>query len=402
MNKKVDFMIIGAGVVGLATGIALLERQTNLKVVICEKEKFIGLHASGRNSGVLHAGFYYSPDSLKAKFCREGNFEIRKLASEYNVGVKNTGKVVVATNAEELTRLEILHQRGIVNGVDLELLDENQIGRFEPLARTFTKFIWSPRTGVADPKEITQALLKKFLYLGGTVEFESKVSLCLKNGEIVDSSGRYHAEQVINAAGAQSDKIAKKVGVGKEYAMVPFMGVYRSTSSNTLPLRSLVYPVPHPVNPFLGVHFTITFDGKVKIGPTAIPIFGREQYSLFKGWNASDLIQTIKGVKALVEHDAHDLSAIISSEYPKFLTSKLAKEASKLVPSSLAVTDWKRRPPGIRSQLVNTNSGRLEQDFIVKRESNSTHVLNAVSPGWTSALPFGRWVAQIAMSQANI
>jgi len=390
---KCDVLIIGAGVVGLATGIAILKSTPSKKIVITEKEKQLGVHASGRNSGVLHAGFYYSPDSLKAKFCREGNFELRKLARKYEIPVREVGKVIVARDEEGDQRLETLFQRGIKNGVDLEMLDASQLNKYEPLAITHERFLWSPTTAVSDPNAIIQAMRSEFESLGGTIQYNTKIRLQEVNSEIVDGSHQFEARQIINAAGAQADRISRAVGVGIEYAMLPFMGVYRATEEKNLPLKRLVYPVPHPVNPFLGVHFTLTLDHKVKIGPTAIPISGREQYSLLSGWSGSDVAQSLKGMSSLIRSDAHDFGKILKSEWPKVIQALLVKESLELVPTANQVREWHKKPPGIRAQLVHLPTGKLEQDFVVRNRFNSTHILNAVSPGWTSAFPFGRFVA---------
>jgi L-2-hydroxyglutarate oxidase len=392
--EKCDYLILGAGAIGLSIGIALLESRSSLKVIIAEKEKFIGMHASGRNSGVLHAGFYYSPDSLKAKFCRDGNKELRKVAKKHSIEVRDVGKVVVARNDDESSRIDNLFERGIKNGVDIELKSADELKLFEPLAVTHERFLWSPSTGVSDPKAINQALMNDFVSLGGKIDFGTEVTLVQKNSEIYDSSLKYDAKHFINASGAQSDRIARKVGVGLEYAMLPFMGVYRATEEKNLPLKRLVYPVPHPMNPFLGVHFTLTVDHKVKIGPTAIPISGREQYSFIEGWSASDIGQAFKGMKSLIHGNSHDLRTILKTEWPKIIQSRLVKESTELVPSANQVKDWAKKPPGIRSQLVHLPSGKLEQDFVVRSEANATHILNAVSPGWTSAIPFAKWVVE--------
>ena len=392
--QKCDVLIIGGGIIGLSIGIALLESKPSLKVIIAEKEKSLGLHASGRNSGVLHAGFYYSPDSLKAKFCRDGNKELRKVAKKHGIEVRDVGKVVVARNEDENQRIDTLFERGIKNGVDIELKSADELKLFEPLAVTHGRFLWSPSTGVSDPKAINQALLNNFVSLGGKIDFDTEVTLILRNSEIHDSSDQYDAKYIINAAGAQSDRIARKVDVGLEYAMLPFMGVYRATEEKNLPLKRLVYPVPHPINPFLGVHFTLTVDHKVKIGPTAIPISGREQYSFTEGWSASDIGQALKGMNSLIRGDSHDLRAILRTEWPKIIQSRLVKESTELVPSADQVKNWAKKPPGIRSQLVHLPSGKLEQDFVVRLEANSIHILNAVSPGWTSAIPFSRWIVE--------
>jgi L-2-hydroxyglutarate oxidase len=393
MPNKCDVLVIGAGVVGLSTGIALLQSRPSIKVIIADKEKDIGFHASGRNSGVIHAGFYYSPDSLKAKFCRDGNFELRKLAKKYGIPVNDVGKVVVARNEDEDTRLNILFERGIANGVELEIHPEERLKDFEPLAVTHNRFMWSPNTGISDSKAIVKAMRDEYISLGGAIHFGSRVKLVQAAGEIRDSSNQFTFKHLVNAAGAQADKISRSVGVGTDYAMLPFMGVYRATSYRNLPLQRLVYPVPHPINPFLGVHFTLTIDGKVKIGPTAIPILGREQYSVTQGWSGSDIAQAIRGMRSLITKDSHDFGTMFKNEWPKIIQKLLIKESTQLVPSVIDVRDWHRKPPGIRAQLVHLPTGKLEQDFIVTSESNATHVLNAVSPGWTSSIPFGRYLA---------
>jgi L-2-hydroxyglutarate oxidase LhgO len=390
-DEKSDVLIIGAGIVGLAIGIAILEQSPSLQVRICEKESSLGRHASGRNSGVLHAGFYYSPDSLKARFCRDGNSELKTLCSRHEIPVNAVGKVVVARNEDEDSRLDDLYAKGIANGVDLHLLPADQLSKYEPLATTFNRFLWSPNTAISDSSLVLNAMRQDFLNLGGKIFTATSITLQESNGEIRANS--FDSKLVVNAAGAQSDRIARSVGLAQNYAMLPFMGIYRSVDMHKLPLRTLVYPVPHHINPFLGVHLTLTIDGKVKIGPTAIPILGREQYSLLSGWSLQDIGQAGVAGKSLIRGEAHSISEILRTELPKLYPPALIKAASALVPTAKQVKGWKRKPPGIRAQLVDKRTGKLEQDFVVQNLNNSVHVLNAVSPGWTSALPFGRWIA---------
>lgn len=394
MLLRTDVLILGAGVVGLSIGSSLLESNPGLRVVIVEKEDSYGAHASGRNSGVLHAGFYYSPDSLKARFCRDGNSELKELCTRYNIPIINCGKVVVTCNEEQEDRLDTLFRRGIDNGVSLELLEARSLANYEPLARTHRRFMWSPNTAISDSNAIIHAMVNNFRSKGGKLILGSRISISSQNGEIIDESGQFKFSHLVNSTGAQADRLATKVGVSHHYAMVPFMGIYRSVSHRKLPLRTLVYPVPHKINPFLGVHFSLTTDGKVKIGPTAIPILGREQYSLLEGWSISDMRELIKGTFALIKGKKHDFSEIARQELPKLFQSHLVSEASLLVPSAAEIRGWERKPPGIRAQLVHLPSGRLEQDFVVQNHLNSTHILNAVSPGWTSSIPFGRYVAE--------
>jgi L-2-hydroxyglutarate oxidase LhgO len=329
---------------------------------------------------------------LKAKFCREGNAELRKIAKKYSIPIRDVGKVVVARNDEENLRLEKLFERGLQNGVDLELLDEQSLKQFEPLAQTTSRFLWSPTTAVSDSGMMINALRKEFERLGGSVVLAERIDLVEVSGMIHESNKTYDAKFIVNAAGAQADRISRNVNVGLEYAMLPFMGVYRATNQSQLPLQRLVYPVPHPINPFLGVHFTLTINGLVKIGPTAIPVFGREQYAFNTGWSISDSIQALKGATALIKGESHNFGAILKSEWPKVILKKLIKESTELVPSAHSVDRWNKKPPGIRAQLVHLPTGKLEQDFVAKKYLNSVHVLNAVSPGWTSAIPFGKWI----------
>lgn len=394
MRHKCDVLIIGGGVIGLATGIALLESNPKLNVAISDKEDRLGKHASGRNSGVLHAGFYYSPDSLKARFCRDGNLDLKALAKRHHLPLKEVGKVVVAKNEEERQRLEVLYERGKSNGVELQLLSVGNLQNIEPLAQSHGQFLWSPNTAIADSIAILEAMKKDFLKIGGKLFLSSETKLELHQNEVRDLTSQFDARYFINAAGAQSDRISRRIGIGKEYALLPFMGLYRSTSITNLPLQRLVYPVPHPINPFLGVHFTLTIDGRVKIGPTAIPVLGREQYSLATGWSARDLIQSASGAFSLVKGRKHNFGSIIKSEWTNFFLSKMVQRAESMVPNVKKVNKWEKKPPGIRAQLVKKSDGSLEQDFVVKTLSNSLHVLNLVSPGWTSSIPLGRFLAQ--------
>ena len=392
MSKSDDFLIVGAGIIGLSIGISLLESNPKYQVRVVEKEKRLGAHASGRNSGVLHAGFYYSPESLKAKFCKDGNMELKKLAKKYDVLVKNVGKVVVTKNTEEVARLETLFHRGIENGVDVELLSEEKLKGFEPLAQTSEKFLWSPTTAISSPEAIIKALEQHFLVLGGKIQFDTEIDLIELKGEVIEKNGKFRSKYYINAAGAHADLIAKGLGIAKDYAMIPFMGQYRTIPQGSLPLKTLVYPVPHPINPFLGVHLTLTTDGLVKIGPTALPILGREQYSALSGWNIRDIVQSLSGVRSIAVGKSHSLLEIVKSEFPNLRLKALKKEGGTLVPQVLQIKSWARKAPGIRAQLVHLPTGSLEQDFKVITHGNSIHVLNAVSPGWTSALPFARYI----------
>jgi L-2-hydroxyglutarate oxidase len=397
MKTDFDFVIAGAGIVGLSISLALHEIDPKLRILIVEKESSLGMHASGRNSGVLHAGFYYSPDSLKAQFCRDGNRALRSLISRYDIPIREIGKVVVARTPADAEALKQLEIRGKANGVDISLLEAGDLKYYEPLASTQKLFLWSPTTAVSDPKLILSAMAEDAVNRGISIRLGTPLTV---DRDVLSIGGdTIRCSHFINAVGASSDRIAQQFGFAKNFTMIPFMGLYRETSGKSIPIKTLVYPTPHPINPFLGVHLTITISGKVKIGPTAIPLLGREQYSLLRLPPYLDVIDSVRGGYALAKGKAHSLSRMISSEIPKFVLANLIRDAATLVPATSKVDKWERREPGIRAQLVNLDTGELEQDFKILGDSKSTHVLNVVSPGWTSAIPFGRYIAEEAFKK---
>ena len=396
INKDYDHIIIGAGIIGISLGLALLERNPNRKVLIIDKENKPGVHASGRNSGVLHAGFYYSPDSLKAKFCRLGNLELRKFCKENNLRILETGKVVVCQDKQDVLRLEELYCRGVENGVDIELHSFQELSRIEPAAQTIDKFIWSPTTAVGSPKDVIEKLSEKFVKSGGKFLFNQKVKLIKKNNEVLiqTKSANYFAKAIINSAGAYAAELAKQVNVGREYVCMPFLGAYKKTNLLSQNPKRLVYPVPNPVNPFLGVHTTITLNNELKIGPTAFPVIGKEQYKAIDGFSFKDLAEFLSSSRALLRSNSVNLLGLAQEEVLKLFTKPLLKRTQKLSDSLQINKNWVKHPSGIRAQIINTKTKTIEMDYIVESDKNVVHVLNAVSPGWTSSLPFARWVVE--------
>jgi len=396
VNKEYNQIIIGAGIVGISLGLALLERDPSRKVLIIDKEGKPGIHASGRNSGVLHAGFYYSPDSLKAKFCRLGNLELRKFCKENNLQILETGKVVVCQDKKDVARLEELYRRGVANEVNIEILDSKDLEKIEPAAQTVDKFIWSPTTAVGNPKDVIKKLADKFTKSGGIFSFNTQVQLIEKDNEVLVKSktGIYSAKSIINSAGAYAADLAKQVNVGTEYVCLPFLGAYRKSKLLSVNPKRLVYPVPNPVNPFLGVHTTITLNNEIKIGPTAFPVIGKEQYKLTDGFNLKELAEFFISTTALLKSDSVGLLSLAKEEALKLFTKPLLKRTRKLSNSLNSNANWVKYPSGIRAQIINTKTKAIEMDYIVKTEKNAIHILNAVSPGWTSAIPFTRWVIE--------
>jgi L-2-hydroxyglutarate oxidase LhgO len=396
INKEFDYIVIGAGIVGISLGLAILERSPEKKVLIIDKESKPGVHASGRNSGVLHAGFYYSPDSLKAKFCRLGNLELKNFCKENNIPILETGKVVVCQSKSDVSKLEDLFRRGVANGVDIEILDKTELDKIEPAAKTIDKFIWSPTTAVGNPKLVISQLAEKFIKSGGKFQFNCSAKLVSANDQVLIETiyGTYCAASIINSAGAYAANLARQVNVGNQYACLPFLGAYKKSKLVDSNPRRLVYPVPNPINPFLGVHTTNTLNGEIKIGPTAFPVIGKEQYKLSNGFNGSEFLEFYKAAKALFKSDSVDLIGLAREEFVKLFTKPLLNKTNKLTNSLNSNKQWTKYPAGIRAQIINLETKTIEMDYIVQSDKNVVHILNAVSPGWTSAIPFTRWVVE--------
>ena len=398
-----DIAIVGGGVIGLATAHQILKRQPGLKVVVLEKESAVATHASTRNSGVLHAGFYYSPDSMKASLTARGNKMLRAFCHENGVPVLACGKVVLALDSAQEVALNELHRRGIANGVDVRLIDKAELARLEPLAARAEVALWSPNTAVADPNLVAEALLTRVKARGARVQVGCKVEAVdvLASGVVLGLSGggAVQAKHVINCAGLYADKLAHQFGVGLEYAVLPFRGLYVYGNWPKGRLQRHVYPVPDARNPFLGVHATVTANGGVKIGPTAIPGFWREHYRGVGGWSPNELAEVAKLLPKFFASDPKMTAGLLASEAPKVMKRSIVQAAAKLVPSVNA-RDFKRwGPAGVRAQLVHRDSGKLEMDFIVREGANSTHVLNAVSPAWTSSFAVGDYVTEKVLSR---
>lgn len=362
-------------------------------VAVIEKGATSTEHASGRNSGVLHAGFYYTPDSLKAKLTRDGNFALREFCLSNDLPLHICGKVVVASRDDQVPALQELFRRGQQNGVDLKMIDENELSRLEPLARTTSIALWSPNTAVANPSTVTGALAADAMKHGVDFHYNTRV-VSSDGNEIRTNNHVWKANHVINCAGLYADVVARQFGFCDDYVMLPFTGLYAYAPSLKGTLRRHVYPVPDSRNPFLGVHATVTVDGDVKIGPTAIPAFSREAYRAIRDLKLGELVEIAKTYPKFFSSPHHSVSRLIATEVPKYSRAWLVREAQKLVPSLQRSDFTIKGRPGIRAQLFDLRNKRLEMDFVVRGDKDSTHVLNAVSPAWTSSIPFAEYVVK--------
>ena len=379
-----DYLIIGAGVIGLALARELKAKRADAKILIIEKESDVGFHSSGRNSGVLHAGFYYTSSSLKAKFTKDGNRELTNYCLENNLAINRCQKVVVAQNEEELTTLQELYKRGIKNGVDVSLISQEELDNLFTNIKTYKKALLSPTTSTVNPKEILNHLKNELLKSGVEIKFNTPYRSSYKNS----------AKKIINCAGLYADKIAKKFGFSKDYKILPFKGIYLKYTKEDKFINTNIYPVPNLKNPFLGVHYTVTVDNTIKIGPTAIPAFWRENYKGFDNFSFTEMVDILSTEAKLFFKNSFGFRDLAFEEMKKYNRNyfvSLAKAMVKNVDQS-GFNQWST--PGIRAQLLNVKTNELLQDFVVEGDSKSVHVLNAVSPAFTSSFPFARWVAE--------
>ncbi len=391
--KKFDFAIIGGGIVGLTIADSLLKKNKQTKIAIFEKEDKLALHSSGRNSGVLHAGFYYSADSLKAKFTRDGNFAMKKFCVDNKLKINYSKKVVVAKNKEEDSTIYELYNRGIKNNVDVKIIDKNELKKIDNNVKTYDVSLYSPNTATVDPIEICKKL--EFNLSKKGVFFFKKTPFITRKGSksFLSSNGRlFYYEKLINCAGLYADKIAKQFGYSKRMSIVPFKGIYLKYTGNKPPVKVNVYPVPNLKNPFLGVHYTVTVNNEVKIGPTSIPAFWRENYTGFKNFKLNELIKILFVEGELFLKNSFGFRNLAIQEIKKYNRKHFVNLASSMVYNfdAKGFNKWIR--PGIRAQLLNHDTNELVMDFVVQGDNETTHVLNAVSPAWTCSFPFADFI----------
>ena len=387
-----DILIIGGGIVGLTIARRLRVTHPGASIALLEKESAVALHGSGRNSGVLHSGFYYTADSLKAKFCVAGNAAMKQYCVEANLPINQTQKLVVATNDAEVEGLRELKRRGDANGVKVELLDAQAAAEIEPNVNTHRYALYSPNTATVNPGDICRHMRDALEASGVTILTNHGYEKRLGGNRIRAGGTEFEAGMIINCAGLYADKIAHDFGFGEDYTILPFKGIYLKYSGNAPPLRTNLYPVPNLANPFLGVHFTITAAGDIKIGPTAIPAFWRENYQGFDRFKPMEMAQILRWQATLFASNAFNFRRLAFEEMRKYDKRHLVNLARSMV-RELDVNAFKQwSTPGIRAQLLNKKSLSLVQDFVVEGDGKSLHVLNAISPAFTCSIPFAEWV----------
>ena len=396
MAERFDVAIVGGGILGLATARALIERAPRTRIVILEKEAKLATHQTGHNSGVIHSGLYYRPGSYKAKLCVEGARRMEEFCDAHGIKRQTIGKVVVATSEAELPRLQALYERGTANGVPgLRILDRDQVREIEPHVAAL-RGIHSPATGIVDYTEVCAAMARDLSAHGVEIRTAAGVSAIDRRSDglvLTTARGPLEARRLVNCAGLYSDRIARMAGANPDVQIIPFRGEYYMIRREREDLvRGLIYPVPDPEFPFLGVHFTRTVHGEVEAGPNAVLAFAREGYT-FGRVRPAELAGTL-GYRGFWAMAARYWRTGAYEMYRSLSRDAFVRALQRLVP---AITSDDVRPggAGVRAQAV-SRDGSLVDDFRIVSGPDAVHVLNAPSPAATASIAIGRHIAGLA------
>lgn len=394
--KTADYVLIGAGIVGITVALELKRRYPEARITLLEKETALGKHSSGRNSGVLHSGIYYPPGTLKAQVCRQGAIEMKEFHHEHNLKLKECGKLLVVADPQDALQLDMLVERATQHAIPVEQLDEQQLSVIEPEARSATgRALYVSSTAVGDPTAVMQILsnelsIKKIeLHLGSRIikVDENTRKIQIQSGETIQYG---HA---VNTAGLYADKVAHQFGCGTRYTLLPFKGIYWKLNPDSgIRFNHLVYPVPDLRVPFLGVHTTTTVDGTAYLGPTAVPAFGRENYQGLQGVDSAEAYKITAILLKQYVQNRDGFRRLTWQEGRRYFKRWFAEAAQAIVPRIEAKHLLPTNKVGIRAQMFDMQEGKLMNDFLIEQGEHSTHILNAISPAWTSAFPFARHV----------
>ncbi len=394
MSKNYDFIIVGAGIVGLTIAWELKKRNLSCTVAILEKEPVVGMHASGRNSGVLHSGVYYGSNTLKAKVCSSGARLMKDFAVEHGIAIDQSGKVIIATSADDLPTIDKLLKNANDNNIEARKLNAAEVKEIEPYANPYQSGIYSPDTAVIDSKGVVRKL--RILLQDKGVEFKFNSPLLgqdEKQKTVLTPHEKLSYGYLYNCAGANADLVAKLFGKGLDYSMIPFKGIYYKLHPNKRHLvNSSIYPVPNTKLPFLGVHLTRVINGDIYVGPTAIPALGRENYRALEGIKIREGIRIGSELAVMYLKNRENFRLLAHTEIKKYFKPWFVESAQNLVTGLDSKDLILSNKVGIRPQLVNINTKAIEMDYIIESTEYSMHILNSISPAFTSAFSFAEWI----------
>lgn len=388
-----DYVIIGGGIVGLSTGYALIQKYPQAKIAIIEKENTLAFHQTGHNSGVIHSGIYYKPGSLKAQLSKEGGDILRTFCNENDVPYEMCGKVIVATEKQELPLLENLYKRGLEHQLDISLIDSSQLAEIEPHASGI-QAIHVRDAGIVQYKRVAEALARIFQEKGGMIHLRTKVEKIKELSaslQIECNTNTIETKYVINCAGLHSDRIASLQGLKTDMKIIPFRGEYYELKPEKHDLvKHLIYPVPNPDFPFLGVHFTRMMDGHVHAGPNAVLSFKREGYRKtdFHLKDFAEVITYPAFWKIAYQNIGEGWKEIVRSLSKKVFVQSLQRLIPEITEDDLVVSE-----SGVRAQAL-TRDGKLVDDFLIVNNKRSTHILNAPSPAATASIAIGQRICE--------
>lgn len=390
---KVDVLIVGAGIIGLSTAYQLSKIHQDKKIVVVDKETEVAKHQTGHNSGVIHSGIYYKPGSYKARFARNGSKSMVEFCDTHDIKYNQCGKVIVATDESQIANMNKLYERGIENGLDVELLNSDEVKEIEPFVNTVGG-IHVKNTGIVDFKKVTEKYGELFVENGGELRLHNEVKDIQIEKEIitvVTSQEKYEADYLINCAGLYSDKLARMANIKTDVQIIPFRGEYFELDERIEHyVETLIYPVPNPDLPFLGVHFTNMISGGVDVGPNAVLGFKKEAYQKI-GFNLKETSQILT-FPGLYRMGLKNIKEAVGEYYRSFSKKAFVKEAQKLIPS-LNAEDIRPMEAGVRAQAMKPD-GTMLDDFYFEENAYSLHVLNAPSPAATCSIEIGKEIAK--------
>ena len=402
-THQFDYVIIGSGIVGLTIARSLMLRNFGASIAIFEKEDGLGFHASGRNSGVMHSGVYYKENSLKAKFCAQGSRFLIDFCEEFDLPTNRMGKVIVPTECDQDSQVDLLYKRGVNNGAKLQVIDAKELKEIEPEAATASgRALYLPNATVIDSVAVLKQLKCNLMEKGVKFFFSSElVSANPDKSEFTTKENLLvNYGKLFNTAGQHADKIAHLFRTAEQYTLLPFKGMYFSLKqSSNIKLNGLIYPVPDLNVPFLGVHSVKKVTGEVYFGPTAVPALGRENYYGLKGLEPIEAARIFKNLSIQYWKNSQGFRNYAHEEAGRFLKARFAAAAKALVPKLETQHLMSSKKVGIRAQLLNTETKELEMDFLIHKQDNTVHVLNAVSPAFTCSIPFAEYVVNDALDE---